>query len=246
MYTDIDNLYKKFIDIRKMGFVPSLRDGPTGIGYTFETLLGKKEDKLINPDFGSIEIKTMSIISRRKLHLFNATPDGDYAQPINRILNSLGYPDKQNPAFKSFHMDVNAKKYTWIGFYKKMRLYVNKYDKKVELFAYRENGNMIDLQTSWSFSLLEERLKTKLAYLAVVEAKKKYINGIQHYHYTKISFYKLRDFKRFIKLIKNGKIMVTFKISTIKTGERIGEIHDHGTDFSIYYKNINRLYKRIG
>ena len=242
---DIENLYKKFIEIKRMGFVKSMRSGPTGVGYTFETLIGKDEDKLISPDFGSIEIKTMTILSRRKLHLFNATPDGDLALPIKRILNILGYPDRQNPPFKAFNMDVNAKRYTWIGYYKKMKLYVNKHDKKIELFAWRSNGQMLDIQTSWTYSLLEERLKQKLQYLAIVEAEKKLIHGTYYYHYKRISFYKLRDFKKFIKLIKKGKIKITFKISTFKDGDRFGEIHDHGTDFSILLKDIPKLYKRI-
>ncbi len=245
MNKDIMLLYDKFIKIKKMGFVRSMRSGPTGIGYTFETLLGKNEDKLISPDFGSVEIKTMTILSRRKLHLFNATPDGDLALPIKRILYLLGYPDRQNPTFKVFNMDVNAKRYTWIGYYKKIKLYVNKHDKKIELFAWRSNGQMIDVQTSWSYSLLEERLKQKLKYLAIVEAEKKVINGIYYYHYKRISFYELKNFKKFIKLIKKGKIKITFKISTIRDGERIGEIHDHGTDFSILFKDIPKLYKRI-
>ena len=44
---------------------------------------------------------------------------------------------------------------------------------------------------------------------------------------------------------KKGKIKITFKISTFKDGDRFGEIHDHGTDFSILLKDIPKLYKRI-
>ena len=190
MDTDIEKLYRQFLKIKKMGYVKSLRDGPTGLGYTFESLLGKDEDRLSLPDFGSIEIKTMTILSRRKIHLFNATPDGDLVYPIKRILDLLGYPDKQNPQYKVFQMDVNAKKDTWIGYYKKMILYVNDYEKKIELFAYRSNGRPIELQTSWSFHMLEERLVTKMPYLAIVEAEKKQINGSMYYYYKRISFFK--------------------------------------------------------
>ena len=34
-----------------MGLIAPLRRGSTGIGYTFETLLSKKEDSESNPDF---------------------------------------------------------------------------------------------------------------------------------------------------------------------------------------------------
>ncbi|MDR1216690.1 MAG: MvaI/BcnI family restriction endonuclease [Treponema sp.] len=35
---------EKFQAIKNMGYVPSLRRGPTGIGYTLETLLGIAEN----------------------------------------------------------------------------------------------------------------------------------------------------------------------------------------------------------
>ena len=55
---NIKNLYSRFEDIKKMGWVKSLRKGDTGIGKTFEELLGKTEENFEFPDFEGIEIKT--------------------------------------------------------------------------------------------------------------------------------------------------------------------------------------------
>jgi len=44
----IDDLKEKFEFIKNLGFVQSKRNGPTGIGYTFESLLGIGENKLTN------------------------------------------------------------------------------------------------------------------------------------------------------------------------------------------------------
>ena len=126
-----------------------------------------------------------------------------------------------------------------------MNLYINKYDKKVELFAFRKNGIPIEIQTSWSFELLQKRLETKLSYLAIVEACKKQINGVWYYYYKRISFYKLKYFDKFLWLLKRGKIIITFKIGVERNGSNIGDIHDRGTSFSIYYKDIPYLYKRV-
>ena len=41
---NIKNLYQKFESIQKMGWVKSYRKGDTGIGKTFEELLGKTEE----------------------------------------------------------------------------------------------------------------------------------------------------------------------------------------------------------
>jgi hypothetical protein len=46
---NIYQLTKKLKEIKKRGFVKSLRKGPNGIGYALETLLKIKENKSQNP-----------------------------------------------------------------------------------------------------------------------------------------------------------------------------------------------------
>ena len=48
---------QKLSEIKKRGYVKSLRRGPTGIGYTLETLLGIDENNVSTPDLGEIELK---------------------------------------------------------------------------------------------------------------------------------------------------------------------------------------------
>lgn len=50
---------KRLEEIRDMGYIPTTRRGPTGIGHTFETYIGLDETNLQIPDIGGrIEIKT--------------------------------------------------------------------------------------------------------------------------------------------------------------------------------------------
>ena len=58
---DITQLKEKLSDINRMGYVVSLRKGPTGVGYTLETLLGVEENNLRTPDLGNIELKSRRI-----------------------------------------------------------------------------------------------------------------------------------------------------------------------------------------
>jgi hypothetical protein len=51
-------LKDKLSVINQMGYVVSLRNGNTGIGYTLETLLGLEENNLKTPDFGDVELKS--------------------------------------------------------------------------------------------------------------------------------------------------------------------------------------------
>ena len=89
----IRKLQKKFKEIRRMEYVKSVRTGSTGVGATFEALLGKEEDSLEIPDFGGIEIKTRRSYSKSLINLFNAVPTGSTYYETKRLRDMYGYRD---------------------------------------------------------------------------------------------------------------------------------------------------------
>lgn len=241
----ISDLQKEFERIKKLGWIKERRKGPSSIGYTFEVMLKKEEENFPIPDFGDIEIKTRNYHAKMNLHLFNLTPDGDYVFPIKRILDILGYPDKDNPKNKVLYRSFSGAIYNKMIYGRSGILKVNYEKEKVELIVYDHHGNDINLGISWSFSWIQERLNLKLRYLALVYARSTIILSDGYYKYDKINFYKLKDFNTFLLLIEKGIIEVTFKIGVYKSGKRTGEIYDHGTDFSIKPENILLLYDEI-
>lgn len=48
---ELEQLKQEFIRIKNMGYVKSTRVGVTGVGKTFEDLLGKEEDTQGMPDY---------------------------------------------------------------------------------------------------------------------------------------------------------------------------------------------------
>ena len=54
MFVDFIEFKKVFNEVKKKGWVKSLRKGDTGVGYTFETLIGKEEENFPIADYGSI------------------------------------------------------------------------------------------------------------------------------------------------------------------------------------------------
>lgn len=238
-------LYKKFNKIRNMGWIKSKRNGSTGIGYTFETLLNIEENSFAVPDYNGIEIKTMRIFSKKNIHLFNATPDGDYLFPIKRVLYKLGYPCKENKEYKVFLSAASGKEFSQIGYSEKIKLEIDRQHNKINLIAKDKYNNDIDISISWSFDLLKSKLYIKNKYLAIIKAKRIYRENIEYFHYVHIEFYEIKDFDTFLQLIELGIIKVTFKINVYKTGEKAGQIDDHGTDFSIKEKNIELLYNKV-
>ena len=238
------DLNKKFIQIKSLGWVASLRDGPTGVGYTFESLLNKRENNLRKPDFKNIEIKTIKYFSKRKIHLFNATPEPLLFNSINTIVKRYGYPDKNYPNYKVFNISINAIDEKQVGNYC-MRTLVDRKARKIYLFVRNIYDKSIDMDFYWSFDYLDIVLKEKLSNLAIVWScyKKEYNHDM--FFYTKIDYYKYTNIENFISLIERGLVEITFKISVFKDNVRLGRIHDRGTDFSIYEKNITSLFEKI-
>ena len=244
MKSNMLELYYKFKEIKEKGWIKSMRKGPGGIGYTFETLIGKNEENFPIPDYNGIEIKTLNRYGKKNIHLFSISPDGDYLFPIQRIIDILGYPDKENPKYRMFNVTVKANEFKNIGYYKKVKINVNREAKKVELVAYRDSRK-IDIGVSWSFDMLKERLYLKMHDLCVIETEIRKINNVDYFHYQRSSFYILKDFDTFIDLIEKGIVPISFKISVFKSGKNEGKMHDRGTSFSINFDDIQLLFKKI-
>ncbi len=70
MKLSIEDFSARFREIKEMGFVPSKRKGPTGIGYTLETLLGIGENNDTSPDIEGAELKAHRANSSNLITLF--------------------------------------------------------------------------------------------------------------------------------------------------------------------------------
>lgn len=239
---EFKRLKEKFEEIRNIGWIKSSRKGPTGIGKTFEDLLGKTEDEFNLPDYYGIEIKTKRFNTEQPFGLFCAEPDGKELFESERLRLKYGYPSKNFPQFLIFNNTFYSTKETKIGNYK-FSLKIDREQKILFLIIKDLKNNVVDMDTCWSFNLLQEYLERKLKYLAVIKAKSKYENNYEYFNYSNMTFYKNVVFEQFINLLEKGKIFVNFKIG-VYTGEyRYGSPHNHGTSFNIYENNLKYLYE---
>ena len=245
MLNELNDFQKKFEEIKKMGWVKELRTSRGSCGSTFEVLLKKEEDDLPVPDYDNIEIKVMNDNTKTNLHLFNLIPDGDYLFPIKRILYELGCPSSKDRSKRVLYQTFNAVNYNKLVFGNKAKINVNYKERKVELIAFNHRQENKNIGISWSFDYLKERLMLKLQYLAFVRASSCIVFSVGYYYYHKVNYYKLKDFDTFIDLIDKGIIEITFKIGIHESGRRIGEVYDHGTDFSIRVSDLELLYDEI-
>lgn len=220
------------------------RSGGTGAaGLTLEKLLGKETDRKVLPDYEGIEIKTVMDYSKYPMHLFSCALDSKPLE-MKKLLETGGYPDKTHPEFKVFNVSINSKEYKKVGNYKYL-IKVNYEKEVVELIIKHIYLKGFDDVMSWSFCELKSRLETKLSYLALVNTKKYTLKETIYFKYYSATFYVLKEFDDFLKLIEDGIISVCFKLTYDHSAAHFGEYMDKGTGFEINYNDLPLLFNRI-
>lgn len=243
IYDVMEELKERFYIIQCRNWIVSKGKGTGAAGKTFELLLGKEEDHYSLPDYDGIEIKTKFLNSKYSIDLFSMAFDN---KPLEnqRLLKRFGYPDKKNPGFKRLYISVYGNERTRVGFINSYQLVVD-YKKELVILEIYNYDYLVENQMSWSFKELKSRLFHKLKYLALVHVRKSVLDDKDYFKYEDITFYELKDFEFFLKLIERGVVFVTFKLSHFNSGERIGEFHDRGSSFCIFEKDLPKLFRLI-
>ena len=240
---NIKILKEKFLKEIRPYYHKSQRSGYTGVGYTFEKLLGKEEDRSSTPDFHGIEIKTHMGYSKNSITLFSLSPTRENA--IKEIYEKYSYPNTKDRRFKSFKGNAFCKEDYLIAFKYYFKLKVDYEEQKLRLFILNNQFEVVNTSIFWDFEQIKNRLFTKIKYLAYINAYPYRIDDELCYKYANIKFYKLKSFSTFLKLIEKDIVHVAFNIDTYKSGERFGTIKDHGTSFRIKPEHLEELFRLI-
>lgn len=234
-------LKNKSNDIVKRGWIECPTNNSGNIGLLFERLLGLTNHNFSIPDYKGIEIKTKIKNGIPKITLFNATPDS-YLYTIKRLYNTYGYPDRTNKNFKAFNLSFCTNKRTYVNKNIYAKLYVDRINEQVVLRFFNKEGVLIDNETAWSFDMLRKKLDIKLNYLFLIFAQRRYFNGKCFCRYLHYNFFKYKGFSSFLFSLEKGYIKITFAINIFKSGNRYGQIHDHGTSFDIDVNYIQKIF----
>ena len=104
----IEKLKKEFNRIRDMKYVKSVNNNSSGIGLTFERLLGKETDNFPLPDYYNIELKAKLAYSTKPITLFRLVPEGKNFFELKRIVAEYGYYSNDNDYYKSLNCNVST------------------------------------------------------------------------------------------------------------------------------------------
>ena len=243
MEESIRMLRKRFNHVKEMGYVKSVRKGSTGIGATFEHLIGKNEESFELPDFYGIEIKTRRAYSKSKISLFNAVPTGSSYYEVKRLRDTYGYPSKRNKELKCLYACIVGNEQRKVGLWHFFKLRVDKEKEKIILEIYDYNDVLIDNSTYWDFDVLKEKLLRKLQVLAVISAWTNQKEGVEYFKYYKMNVYILKNFDTFIDMIEKGKIEVVLKIDSYTDENRYGNVDSRGVSFAIKEEYLLDLFE---
>lgn len=240
---EIQQLQKKFKRIRALEYVKTVRAGNTGVGATFEYLLGKEEESFEIPDFGQIEIKTKRSYSKALISLFNAVPTGSSFYEVKRLRDTYGYRDPKEKTLKRLNTIIFGNQLIPVGIFYYFGLKIDRQKQKIFLQIYDKQKNLIDETTYWDFDILEEKLIRKLSTLALIKAWPNRIGGVEYFKYYKMNIYLLKSFEHFINMLENGKIAIEFRIGNYYDEKRFDMVHSHGVAFAIKEDDLLDLFE---
>jgi len=198
----LQDLLDRFDEVNKRGWVDSLREGDTGIGYTFETLIGVKENNDKKADFSGIEIKCKRAkeaggASSGKINLFQAGPVWTLKSTAKERIRILGHPGING--LYACHSQVTTSPNNR-GILLDVVQPVGKIDLKKDTSALGY----------WTLESLGIRLAEKHSRTAFIKAQVKDTKTKQRFLYEEFVYCDKPSIERFVDLVAHRKIVFEF------------------------------------
>jgi hypothetical protein len=212
--TALTELLGKFDEVKDRGWVDSLREGDTGIGYTFETLFGIKENNDQKADSQGIEIKCKGIKegstgNSSKINLFQACPTWNVKATTKELIRILG-SQGDDGLYTCYSQVTTAPN--------NLGLLLDILSSKIDL---RKN---LDALGYWSFEQLQRRLAEKHSRTVFVKAKNRICKCKTQYSYEELVYCDKPSIDRFVDLVEKRNIVFEFTMSE----KRNGMVRNHG------------------
>ena len=239
-----DELLAKLRAVSSLGYLPSLRAGPTGVGYTLETHLGIKANSSKSPDFKGIEIKAgRTLASGRaatRSNLFSLAPDWDASPHSALSLLRAHGRDNEDGRRQIYCTLANAPNPTF-GLY----LGVDQPDDLLHSLRGEPAGRPAagDEQIfQWRLHALRDALLAKHRETFWVKARARGTNSSETFHYYEVEHTKGPLAANLAPLIETGHVQLDFLLS-IKKGKTGKErARDHGYLFKLWERDRHLLF----
>lgn len=225
----IVEVQRRLQELKDMGFVPSLRRGATGIGYTFEHYLGLGETNIQIPDLGGrIELKAARKQSNSMITMFTFNRGAWKLRQLD-VIRNYGYVDDNGR--EALYCSLWANTPNSLGF-------------TVNL---DRHGNILKLMhedieiASWSIYRLVGALLYKLGKILLVTAdSRKVIGASEEFYFNEAYLLDEPSEENFVNAIENSSVCLDIRMHI---NDR-GAVRNHGTGFRVMEKDLSLFYKR--
>lgn len=226
-------IQKKLNELREMGYVHSLRKGPTGIGYTFEQYLGLDETNVQIPDLGGrIELKATRRNSGSLITLFTFNRGVWKVRP-KEVIHKYGYYSQ-----KDNRMALYCSIYPYQPHPSGLELVVDRSNNTLKLKHDEEELAI------WSIYRLVGALLYKLGKILFVIADSRTAdnivgeNDIEEFHFNEAYLLEDPSEEGFIQAFENSRVCLDIRMHIKENGS----VRNHGTGFRIKEDELYMLF----
>lgn len=241
----IESFKADFALIKEQGFVPSNRFHNTGVGKTFEDLMGIAENNNQCVDYkGVLEVKSSRKLSSSMVTLFTKSPT--HPKGANTYLReTFGYPDSKYPDLKILHTTINGLNFNTCKGEYGYKLEIDTNEERMYILIKNLSTGVHEFTDAYyDFDVLKHIVETKCKNIAFIDVDTKKEDGIELFHFKSATLLQGLTFDRFIHMVSKGKILYDIRIGAYKTGIKRGKSHDHGSGFRIQKKDIGKVFYR--
>ena len=221
----LNEFKRAFAILKKRGWTPSKRKGPTGIGQTLEQSLGLKENNIAVPDLKNVELKAHRIGSSSLITLFTFNRKVWKMKPLEAI-RKYGTPDQDGRVGLYFTMSRTPNS---TGLF----LHIES-----ETISVRHiSGEMI---AEWNLDMLAERFMQKLPALILVGAFSEMRGDVEWFKYDRAQLLTDTSVSIIRNQIMEGNILVDLRLH-----DKITSARNHGTGFRAREDKLPALFKNV-
>jgi len=227
---------EKFDVLSARGFMPTLRSGSTGIGYTLETMLEIEENNSPRGDFMGMELKAfrdddVGLDDAEKMNLFLKEPKWTDGLKSAERIKEYGYVDKNGRT--ALYSTVTSKTSSH-----HFRLSVDNSQPAGGKVWIDFKGQHIGF---WTYEVLERRLLEKHSETAFVSALTKGTGKQEQFHYFGVTWCAKPSIEKFLRLIEQGDVLLELRMHIKENGAA----RNHGSAFRIQQNRIRDLYQEV-
>ena len=227
----LPELKSRLLTIRDEGFVQTRRKGPTGIGYTLESLLELKENNLPIPDIGGrVELKATRSKSNKLITLFSFNK-GVWEHEQKEVLSRWGSWDPKRGR-QALYTTVSVQEPNKLG----LQLSVAKDATSLSMSHVPSKS----LLATWDMYYIVGKFVSKFGRMLFVHAESRRVGGIEEFHYNQALALSEPSSTTFRDGFANGIVMIDVRMHL----ESNGAVRNRGTAFRVREHNLPDLFDK--